>query len=139
MSLATLVGPIKLITFDGDVTLYDDGQCLVPTNPVIEKILWLMEKGLCIGIVTAAGYTDGARYKDRLYGLLEQIRDSNKLTDAQKLNLVVLGGESSYMFRCLLHLYGSLLCQLIAVLDLLPSTKIFLNQSLEWTGSSKKW
>ncbi|KAF8246266.1 IMP-specific 5-nucleotidase [Wilcoxina mikolae CBS 423.85] len=99
MSLASLDGPIKLITFDGDVTLYDDGQCLIPTNPVIEKILWLLERGLCIGIVTAAGYTDGARYKERLWGLLERIRDSERLSDAQKKNLIVLGGESSYMFR----------------------------------------
>jgi IMP and pyridine-specific 5'-nucleotidase len=100
MSLATLDGPTKLITFDGDVTLYDDGQCLTPTNPVIEKILWLLRRGLCIGIVTAAGYTDGARYKERLYGLLESIRDAEDLTDVQKRNLIVLGGESSYMFRC---------------------------------------
>jgi len=100
MSLATLDGPTKLITFDGDVTLYDDGQCLVPTNPVIEKIMWLLERDLCIGIVTAAGYADGARYRERLYGLLESIRDSNVLTDSQKRNLIVLGGESSYMFRC---------------------------------------
>ena len=99
MSLATLDGPLKLITFDGDVTLYDDGNNLVPTNPVIREILWLMERGLCIGIVTAAGYTDGARYRGRLFGLLEAIRDSKKLTEAQKHNLVVLGGESSYMFR----------------------------------------
>jgi IMP and pyridine-specific 5'-nucleotidase len=100
MSLATLDGPTKLITFDGDVTLYDDGQCLVPTNPVIAKILWLLKRGLCIGIVTAAGYTDGARYRERLYGLLESIRDASDLTDEQKRNLIVLGGESSYMFRC---------------------------------------
>jgi len=99
MSLATLDGPTKLITFDGDVTLYNDGQCLVPTNPVIEKIMWLLERDLCIGIVTAAGYTDGARYRERLYGLLESIRDSTVLTDAQKRNLIVLGGESSYMFQ----------------------------------------
>jgi len=98
MSLAALDGPIKLITFDGDVTLYDDGQCLVPTNPVIARIIWLLERDLRIGIVTAAGYTDGARYKERLCGLLEMIRDDPRLTDAQKKNLIVLGGESSYMF-----------------------------------------
>jgi IMP and pyridine-specific 5'-nucleotidase len=86
------------LTFDGDVTLYNDGQCLVPTNPVIARIIWLLERDLRIGIVTAAGYTDGARYKERLCGLLEMIRDDPRLTDAQKKNLIVLGGESSYMF-----------------------------------------
>ena len=99
MSLASLDGPVKLITFDGDVTLYDDGQCLVPTNPVIAKMVWLLARGLCIGIVTAAGYADGARYRERLFGLLEAIRDSPELTATQKGNLIVLGGESSYMFR----------------------------------------
>jgi IMP and pyridine-specific 5'-nucleotidase len=100
MSLASPDGGhIKLITFDGDVTLYDDGQCLVPANPVIAKMMWLLARGLCIGIVTAAGYADGARYRERLLGLLEAIRDSHELTTAQKSNLIVLGGESSYMFR----------------------------------------
>ncbi|CCX05211.1 IMP-specific 5-nucleotidase [Pyronema domesticum] len=99
ISLASLDGPIKLITFDGDVTLYDDGQCLVPSNPVIGRIMWLLEHDLRIGIVTAAGYTDGAKYKERLLGLLDAIKDSTVLTEKQKHNLVVLGGESSYMFR----------------------------------------
>jgi len=99
MSLATHSGPAKLITFDGDVTLYDDGQCLIPTNPVIPKILWLLRRGLRIGIVTAAGYTDGSKYYERLSGLLERIRGSAELTEEQKTNLIVLGGESSYMFR----------------------------------------
>jgi IMP and pyridine-specific 5'-nucleotidase len=99
MSLATHSGPAKLITFDGDVTLYDDGQCLTPINPVIPKILWLLQRGLRIGIVTAAGYTDGSKYRERLSGLLERIRDSTALTEEQKTNLIVLGGESSYMFR----------------------------------------
>lgn len=69
MSLTTLDGPLKLVTFDGDVTLYDDGQCLIPTNPVIPQILRLMQKGLYIGIVTAAGYTDSIKYMERLHGL----------------------------------------------------------------------
>jgi IMP and pyridine-specific 5'-nucleotidase len=61
--------------------------------------MWLLEHDLRIGIVTAAGYTDGAKYKERLLGLLEAIKDSTVLTEQQKHNLVVLGGESSYMFR----------------------------------------
>ncbi|KAH0602260.1 uncharacterized protein H6S33_000627 [Morchella sextelata] len=83
MSLTTQNGPLRLVTFDGDVTLYDDGHCLSPQNPVIPRIIHLMSKGLCIGIVTAAGYTDSARYKERLYGLLEAINTSPLLTDEQ--------------------------------------------------------
>lgn len=99
MSLTTRNSPLKLITFDGDVTLYDDGQCLTPTNPVITRIIKLMARGLCIGIVTAAGYTDSIRYKERLLGLLHAINTSPLLTSAQRSNLIILGGESSYLFK----------------------------------------
>jgi len=99
MSLTALDGPLNLVTFDGDVTLYDDGQCLIPTNPVIPRILQLMQKGLCIGIVTAAGYTDSVRYMERLHGLLDAIKNSKDLTEDQKSNLIILGGESSYLYK----------------------------------------
>lgn len=99
MSLTTQDGPPKLVTFDGDVTLYEDGQCLLPDSPVIQKILWLLKNGLCVGVVTAAGYTDSTRYLERLHGLLHAIRDSEEMTPQQKENLIILGGESSYMFR----------------------------------------
>ena len=32
-------GPLELATFDGDVTLYDDGQSLEPSNTVIKQII----------------------------------------------------------------------------------------------------
>ena len=99
MSLTTDSNTPKLVTFDGDVTLYDDGQCLVSSSPVIPNILALLARDINIGIVTAAGYTDGARYFERLHGLLEAIRDSEVLTKKQKESLIILGGESSYMFQ----------------------------------------
>ena len=89
---------IKLITFDGDVTLYDDGASLLPTSPVIPRLLHLLSLGIRIGIVTAAGYTDPARYNARLHGLLAAINTSPKLTTAQKTNLVIMGGESNFLF-----------------------------------------
>lgn len=91
-------GPLELVTFDGDVTLYDDGLSLVPDNPVIPRILRLLSKGLKVGIVTAAGYDEASRYCERLYGLLEAINaalNSHELTDPK---LVILGGESNYLF-----------------------------------------
>ncbi|KAI9786757.1 MAG: IMP 5'-nucleotidase [Peltula sp. TS41687] len=92
-------GPVKLITFDGDLTLYDDGMCLTPENPVIPRILHLLGKGTCVGIVTAAGYTDAERYHSRLYGLLDAVRASPTLTPAEQRNLVILGGETNFFFR----------------------------------------
>ncbi|KAF2745177.1 IMP-specific 5'-nucleotidase 1 [Sporormia fimetaria CBS 119925] len=97
MSL-TRAGPLELVTFDGDVTLYDDGQCLTPDNPVIPRILKLMESGSRIGIVTAAGYTEARKYYERLYGLLDAIHASN-LPQSSKQSLIVLGGESNYCFK----------------------------------------
>ncbi|KAF2268100.1 IMP-specific 5'-nucleotidase-like protein 1 [Lojkania enalia] len=91
-------GPIDLVTFDGDVTLYDDGQSLTPENPVIPRILRLMRSGTRIGIVTAAGYTEARRYYERLYGLLDAVHASD-FPPSFKQNLVVLGGESNYCFK----------------------------------------
>lgn len=97
MSL-TRNGPIELITFDGDVTLYDDGQCLTEVNPVIPRLIALMQKGIKIGIVTAAGYVEAKKYYERLYGLLDAINTSETLTSTQKQNLIVMGGESNFLF-----------------------------------------
>ena len=92
-------GPIGLITFDGDVTLYDDGQSLVAENPVIPRLLKLLADGVHVGIVTAAGYTDGWKYFGRLEGLLVAVRDAVKDKRLENPTLVVLGGESNYLFK----------------------------------------
>ncbi|KAF2204825.1 IMP-specific 5'-nucleotidase-like protein 1 [Delitschia confertaspora ATCC 74209] len=91
-------GPLELVTFDGDVTLYDDGQSLMSDNPVIPRLLGLMRKGTKIGIVTAAGYTEAHRYYERLHGLLDALNASD-IPLALKQNLIVLGGESNYCFK----------------------------------------
>ena len=92
--------PLKLITFDGDVTLYDDGHSLTPDNPVISRILRLLSQGIKVGIVTAAGYTDSIRYYERLHGLLEAIKAAfgNSATSTDRPSLVILGGESQYLY-----------------------------------------
>jgi IMP and pyridine-specific 5'-nucleotidase len=91
---------LKLITFDGDVTLYPDGSTLLPSNPVIPFLLDLLSQGVHIGIVTAAGYPDpeGTEYTRRLAGLLDAVSQSD-LTLEQKNNLAILGGECNYLFR----------------------------------------
>lgn len=87
------------MTFDGDVTLYDDGAALTEDNPVIPRILRLLQHGTKVGIVTAAGYTDASKYYGRLSGLLEAVNAAPDLTDDQKKGLVVLGGESNFLFK----------------------------------------
>ena len=70
---------LKLITFDGDVTLYPDGSTLLPENPVIPYLLTLLSQGIHVGIVTAAGYPDrnGIEYTRRLEGLLNAVAKSS--------------------------------------------------------------
>lgn len=91
-------GPLQLVTFDGDLTLYDDGQSLTEDNPVIPRILKLLAQNLKVGIVTAAGYTDASDYYGRLYGLLEAIKTAVIRNEISVPALIVLGGESNYLF-----------------------------------------
>lgn len=109
--------PVQLITFDGDLTLYDDGESLTSNNPVIPRIIRLLQQNICVGIVTAAGYTDARGYYRRLHGLLDAACNApsidlgaapsgghpqasgNGLTEAQRRNLVVIGGECNFLLR----------------------------------------
>ncbi|KAL8803336.1 MAG: hypothetical protein Q9182_003224 [Xanthomendoza sp. 2 TL-2023] len=102
MSL-TRSGRIELVTFDGDVTLYDDGQSLTDENPVISRILRLLRQGTHIGIVTAAGYTDGAKYYERLHGLLDAVANAVTEKDFDDPKVIILGGESNYLFEFDFH------------------------------------
>ncbi|KAK5807461.1 hypothetical protein VI817_001719 [Penicillium citrinum] len=90
---------VELLTFDGDVTLYDDGKNLTPSNPVIPRILRLLQQDRKVGIVTAAGYEDAPKYYERLYGLLDAVYESVTLSPEQKAGIVVMGGESNFLFR----------------------------------------
>lgn len=94
----TTYSSLQLATFDGDVTLYDDGQSLEPTSPIVPRLLDLLKKNVKIGIVTAAGYTTADRYYARLHGLLDALASSTDLSPAQKANLLVMGGEANYLF-----------------------------------------
>ncbi|CAJ2503484.1 Uu.00g108780.m01.CDS01 [Anthostomella pinea] len=95
----TTYGTLQLATFDGDVTLYDDGESLEPSSPVIPRMIDLMRKNVKIGIVTAAGYTTADRYYARLHGLLNEIAQSTALTPQQRQNIVIMGGEANYLFE----------------------------------------
>lgn len=92
---------LKLITFDGDVTLYDDGKSLAKNDDVVKRLIELLGLGFFIGVVTAAGYPGqqgSGQYYSRLKGLIDAINES-ELTAQQRENLLVMGGESNYLFR----------------------------------------
>ncbi|CAK7223708.1 IMP 5'-nucleotidase [Sporothrix bragantina] len=90
---------LQLVTFDGDLTLYADGHNLEPDSPIIPRILALLRREIKIGIVTAAGYDAAEKYYERLHGLLDAVHNSTDLTEAQKHNVLVVGGEASFVFE----------------------------------------
>ncbi|KAF7563858.1 hypothetical protein G7046_g246 [Stylonectria norvegica] len=98
-TMAVTNGALQLATFDGDVTLYDDGQSLEPDSPVISRLLDLLRKNIKVGIVTAAGYTSAERYYERLHGLLDAIAEAPDLDAIQKQNIIIMGGEANYLFE----------------------------------------
>lgn len=87
---------MKLITFDGDYTLYADGQDFAKDSALVGLIISLLEHGIKVAIVTAAGYPgDAVRYEQRLSGLLDGFRNFKKNKDIFS-NFYVLGGECKY-------------------------------------------
>lgn len=90
-------GP-KLVTFDGDLTLYDDGQSLKPGDQIISKIIQLLVNGTCVAIVTAAGYSEPEGYYNRLGGLLDIIKTEIAPWMPDRPRFAVMGGESQYLF-----------------------------------------
>ena len=118
-------GPLQLVTFDGDVTLYDDGQSLSEENPVIHRILRLLIRGVKVGIVTAAGYTDASKYYGRLRGLLKAVHNAVCTEKLQDPDMVVLGGESNYLF--------SFDASSDYLLRSIPREEWMLDQMKQWT------
>ena len=123
-------GPPELVTFDGDVTLYNDGECLTADNPVIHRILDMLKRGTKIAIVTAAGYLEAEKYHGRLIGLLEAVK--NAVTDGILKDpvLLVVGGESNYLF--------SFDASSSHLLKYVPRETWMLNEMKAWTEDDIK-
>lgn len=90
---------LKLITFDGDVTLYEDGGSMTMENKSATRIIQLLKRHICVGIVTAAGYDDSELYESRLFGLLRQLELRDDITLEEKQKLTIMGGESNFLFQ----------------------------------------
>ena len=88
---------VKLVTFDADGTLYADGKHFEEDNKMIDKIIQLMEIGVHVAIVTAAGYPgDAKRFEGRLRGLLDAFKDHG-LNEEMRKRFHVMGGECNYL------------------------------------------
>ena len=120
-------GHLQLVTFDGDVTLYDDGESLTDDSPVIARILKLLQSDIHVGIVTAAGYTEAEKYYQRLHGLLDAVANSN-LSGRAESRLVVMGGESNFLFTFRQHAQYKL--------EPVPAEEWQLPEMRSWTESN---
>ncbi|KAJ2745349.1 IMP 5'-nucleotidase [Coemansia sp. BCRC 34301] len=91
---------LDLVTFDGDMTLYADGQNFEEEGGLTALLISLLRRRIHVAIVTAAGYGDDApRYEHRLSGLLSGFAKAS-LTPDEAARFYVLGGECNFLFRC---------------------------------------
>ena len=89
-------GP-KIITFDGDQTLYSDGANF-ESNPELANYLYLLLRhGVTLAVVTAAGYEyQTEKYEVRLSGLLAYFKEM-KLPPEDCERFFLFGGECNYL------------------------------------------
>ena len=91
-------GP-KLITFDGDQTLYSDGSNFEHNPELADYLYKLLKHGVNIAVVTAAGYEyNVAKYEFRLSGLLAYFK-SKGLTAEECDRFYLFGGECNYLMK----------------------------------------
>lgn len=102
MNVAQVMGlkdNLKLITFDGDETLYPDRQCF-RNEQTAKYITALLRKGIYVAVVTAAGYGyQSEKYEERLVGLLDFWKKNREPFELVS-KFFLFGGESNYLLTC---------------------------------------
>jgi len=90
---------LRLVTFDADGTLYEDGQHIEQDSVMIALIMELMERGIDVAIVTAAGYPDEPeKFEARVHGLLSAFK-KKQLPDDVRNRFHIMGGECNYLLN----------------------------------------
>lgn len=93
-----LNGP-KMITFDGDQTLYSDGSNFEDNPHLANYLFQLLRHGVHVAVVTAAGYEYNVeKYEHRLSGLLEYFRSKN-MTEEECSRFYLFGGECNFLLH----------------------------------------
>lgn len=94
-----LKGNLKLLTMDGDQTLYADGKDFNDAD-LAALIIKLLRFGVTVAVVTAAGYpAKPGRYEQRLSGLLRAFK-ATELSAEMAQRFWVMGGECNFLFQC---------------------------------------
>ncbi|KAG6958708.1 hypothetical protein JG688_00010398 [Phytophthora aleatoria] len=100
LNLATtnaIAGKLKLVTFDADDTIYEDGGTISKSSRMVQVIVELLRRGVVVSLVTAAGYPGNpGRYEERLRGILDALED---VTMEERARFLVMGGECNYLFE----------------------------------------
>ncbi|KAG7397100.1 IMP 5'-nucleotidase [Phytophthora boehmeriae] len=92
-----IAGKLKLVTFDADDTIYEDGGSISKSSRMVQVIVQLLRRGIVVSLVTAAGYPGNpGRYEQRLRGILDALED---VTMEERARFLVMGGECNYLFE----------------------------------------
>ncbi|TMW58503.1 hypothetical protein Poli38472_010062 [Pythium oligandrum] len=92
-----IAGKLKLVTFDADDTIYEDGGSISATSRMVTIIVELLRRGLVVSLVTAAGYPGNpGRYEERLRGILDALESCTK---EERARFLVMGGECNYLLE----------------------------------------
>ncbi|CAI5747048.1 unnamed protein product [Peronospora destructor] len=104
LNLATtnaIAGKLKLVTFDADDTIYEDGGTVRKSSTMVQIVVELLRRGVVVSLVTAAGYPGNPeRYEQRLCGILDALAE---LTSDERARFLVMGGECNYLFETYTH------------------------------------
>jgi len=92
--------PLRLVTLDGDKTLYPDRCTLEKESALVPLLFKLIERGVVVAMVTAVGFDSVEPYEARLKGLLDAIRQAGAPAELCG-RLFVVGGQCNYLARCL--------------------------------------
>ncbi|OWZ20209.1 IMP-specific 5'-nucleotidase [Phytophthora megakarya] len=100
LNLATtnaIASKLKLVTFDADDTIYEDGGSISKSSRMVQIIVELLRRGVVVSLVTAAGYPGNpGRYEQRLRGILDAL---GEVTMEERARFLVMGGECNYLFE----------------------------------------
>eukprot|EP01053_Blabericola_migrator_P000032 Blabericola_migrator_1__31@NODE_1008_length_5718_cov_50_473191_g567_i2_p1_GENE_NODE_1008_length_5718_cov_50_473191_g567_i2NODE_1008_length_5718_cov_50_473191_g567_i2_p1_ORF_typecomplete_len481_score77_63ISN1/PF06437_11/2_9e107PMM/PF03332_13/0_0014Hydrolase_3/PF08282_12/0_39Sof1/PF04158_14/0_062_NODE_1008_length_5718_cov_50_473191_g567_i242625704 len=89
---------LKLVSFDGDETLYRNGTSF-DDKEMAQLLINLIKHECYVVVVTAAAYgQESEPYEARLHGLIAAMKEA-KLTAEEMKRFLLFGGETNYLFR----------------------------------------
>eukprot|EP01055_Gregarina_sp_Pseudo9_P000636 Gregarina_sp_Pseudo_9__635@NODE_1404_length_1629_cov_10_464780_g1306_i0_p1_GENE_NODE_1404_length_1629_cov_10_464780_g1306_i0NODE_1404_length_1629_cov_10_464780_g1306_i0_p1_ORF_typecomplete_len467_score96_15ISN1/PF06437_11/1_1e105PMM/PF03332_13/0_00017Hydrolase_3/PF08282_12/2_2e02Hydrolase_3/PF08282_12/0_032Sof1/PF04158_14/0_074MraZ/PF02381_18/3_3e02MraZ/PF02381_18/1_1_NODE_1404_length_1629_cov_10_464780_g1306_i0361403 len=89
---------LRLLSFDGDETLYRNGACF-DDKELADLLISIIKHDCYVVVVTAAAYgQESEQYEARLKGLLSAMKTA-ELSPRELSYFLLFGGETNYLFR----------------------------------------